>query len=86
MVFNMELNKLIDLLEKNCSSANCEYMGVMVDTVQSTEDLFENIEDEIVSIEINIDGGYEEDLWGMTVREAHGYVTRLKNFLKKYDN
>lgn len=61
------------------------FMGVDFDRVVTPEDLFENVKDEICSFGIALDGGYEEDLWGMTPRQAKGYITRMENFLKKYD-
>lgn len=57
-------------------------MGVDFDRVETAEDLIQNVKDEICSFEINLDGGYEEDLFGMTTREAKGYLTKLNNFFK----
>lgn len=62
-------------------------MGVNLDGVNTPEDLFENVKDEILVIEDIIENSYieHEEAYDITKREAKGYVKKLNNFLIKYE-
>ena len=81
----MTVKKLITELETKCKSANLEFMGVNLDGVKTKEGLLENVKDEIQIISGIIEYSDIEEEHGMTEREAKGYVTKLKNFVKRHE-
>lgn len=78
----MEVKELVNVLESKYKSSK-GFMGVDFD-VKNTNDLFENVKDEIFSISETIEHSDIEEEFGMTEREANGYVKKLENFLIKY--
>lgn len=81
----MEKKELIKILETKFKSSQ-GFMGVVIDDVKSSEDLFENIKDEICSITEVIENSDIQEEFGMTEREARGYIKKLNNFLVKYES
>ena len=79
----MSIKEAIAILEKDYKSSK-GFMGVKLDNVNNLEDLFENVKDEIFSISEIIEHSDIEEEFGMTVREARGYVKKLNNFVVKY--
>lgn len=78
-----QLQKLITIVEKKCISSGGT-MSVELDGVNSEYDVFQNILDEIASLEITLDSSdiEEEPMYNMTTREAKGYVSKMKTFIK----
>lgn len=74
---------LVRVLEAKYRSSK-GFMGVNFDGVKSEDDLLENIEDEIFSITELIEQSDIQEEFGMTEREAKGYVQGLKDFVSKY--
>lgn len=80
----MDYKKLIKLLETKCKSSK-GFMGVNYDSVKTSEELFENVKDEITSITEVMNYSDIEEEFGMSDREAKGYIKKLENFLVKFE-
>jgi hypothetical protein len=82
----LEKKELIKILQTKYTSIG-GFLGVNIDNVKTIDDLFENIKDEILTIEDILENSdiVEEEGYYMTTNEAKSYVKKLKNFLLKYD-
>lgn len=79
-----QLQKLIKEVATKCKSSK-GFMGIELDGVKNEYDVFQNILDEICVTEETVnESDIEEELHlDMTVREANGYISKMKTFIKK---
>lgn len=80
----MNIKELIQILEKKHKSSK-GFMGVNFDGLESPSDLFENVRDEIMVITQCLEYDDVTEEYGMSVREAKGYITKLNKFLWIYE-
>lgn len=79
-----DIKALIQILESKYTSSK-GFMGIEFDGVKSVGDLMENTRNEIfITNELLTYGDIEEE-FGMTEREAKGYIKKLNNFIAKYE-